>query len=82
MRHRSTVSLAEAKNKLSELLDRVSRGEEFIITRHKTEIARLVPIKRAPGAETAEAIASMRATRKGRRATLEEIREWRDEGRR
>jgi prevent-host-death family protein len=82
MGHRSTVSLAEAKNKLSELLDRVSRGEEFTITRHNTEIARLVPIKRPPGAEIADAIASMRATRKARRATLEEIQQWRNEGRR
>jgi prevent-host-death family protein len=30
----ATVGLAEAKNKLSELIDRVAHGEEFIITRH------------------------------------------------
>lgn len=76
------VPLAEAKNKLSELVDRVSRGEEFVITRHNAEIARLVPVSRAPRRDVGEAIAKMRATRKRRSATLAEIREWRNEGRR
>ncbi len=34
-----SVPLAEAKSKLSELIDRVSRGEEFVISRHDTAIA-------------------------------------------
>jgi prevent-host-death family protein len=76
-----SVPLAEAKNKLSELVDRVSRGEEFVITRHNAEIARLVPIKRPPRQNVGEAIARMRATRKRRRATLAEILEWKNEGR-
>jgi prevent-host-death family protein len=76
------VPLAEAKNKLSELVDRVSRGEEFVITRHNTEIARLVPVRRPPSRDIGEAIAKMRATRKRRSATVAEIREWRNEGRR
>lgn len=41
-----SIGLAEARNKLSELIDRVGRGEEFIITRHDAAIARLVPAKR------------------------------------
>jgi len=75
------VPLAEAKNKLSELVDRVSRGEEFVITRHNAEIARLVPVNR-PRRDLAEAIAKMRATRKRRHATVAEILEWKNEGRR
>ena len=77
-----SVPLAEAKNKLSELVDRVSRGEEFVITRHNAEIARLVPVDRAPRRDVAEAIARMRATRKRRHATLAEILQWKNEGRR
>lgn len=77
-----TVPLAEAKNKLSELVDRVSRGEEFVITRHNTEIARLVPVGRPPSRDIGEAIAKMRATRKRRSATVSEILQWRNEGRR
>lgn len=76
------VPLAEAKNKLSELVDRVGRGEEFVITRHNAQIARLVPVKRPPRQDIGEAIAKMRATRRRRNASLAEILEWRNEGRR
>ncbi|MGB6451213.1 MAG: type II toxin-antitoxin system prevent-host-death family antitoxin [Steroidobacteraceae bacterium] len=76
------VPLAEAKNKFSELVDRVSRGEEFVITRHNTEIARLVPVRRRPSRDIDEAISKMRATRKRRRATVAEILQWRSAGRR
>ena len=77
----TTVPLAEAKNKLSELVDRVSRGEEFIITRHDAEIARLVPAKRPSRADLGDAIAKMRAGRRKREASTDELRQWRDEGR-
>ena len=33
----------EAKTRFGELLDRVSRGEEVVITRHDRAVARLVP---------------------------------------
>ena len=38
----TTVGAFEAKTKLSELLDRVERGEEIVITRHGKPVARLV----------------------------------------
>jgi prevent-host-death family protein len=34
----------EAKNKLSEILQRVERGEEVVITRRGKPVAKLVPI--------------------------------------
>jgi prevent-host-death family protein len=37
------VGAFEAKTKLSELLDRVEKGEEITITRHGRVVARLVP---------------------------------------
>ena len=37
------VSLADAKNRLSELVDRVLDGEEFAVTRRGKPVARLVP---------------------------------------
>ena len=55
-----SVPLAEAKNKLSELVDRVSRGEEFVITRHNAEIARLVPVTGSNRRDVSGAIAKMR----------------------
>lgn len=82
MRNRSnSVPLAEAKSKLSELVDRVSRGEEFVITRHETEIARLVPVKRQSRDDVSEAIAKLRAGRSTRQASTDEIRAWTNEGR-
>lgn len=39
----STVTALEAKTRLGELLNRVARGEEVIITRHDKPVARLVP---------------------------------------
>ncbi|MSU49332.1 MAG: type II toxin-antitoxin system prevent-host-death family antitoxin [Opitutus sp.] len=37
-----TVGTFEAKNRFSELIDRVSRGGEVTITRHDKPVARLV----------------------------------------
>ncbi len=40
----STHSVAEAKNKLPELIDRALRGEGIVITRHGRPVAELRPI--------------------------------------
>ena len=77
-----SVPLAEAKNKLSGLVERVSRGEEFVITRHKAEVARLVPVGRPERRDLSAAIEKLRAGRKTRRATVEELGDWKREGRR
>ena len=39
----STVTAFEAKTRFGELLDRVARGEEVVITRHDKAVARMVP---------------------------------------
>jgi prevent-host-death family protein len=59
----ATVGLAEAKNKLSELIDRVANGEEITITRHDQAIARLVPALRPSHAEARRAVEALRAHR-------------------
>lgn len=41
--HSTTVGVFEAKNSLSELIERVGRGGEITITKHDTPVARLVP---------------------------------------
>lgn len=38
-----TVTTVEAKTRFEELLERVSKGEEVVITRHDKPIARLIP---------------------------------------
>jgi prevent-host-death family protein len=39
----ATVTAFEAKTRFGELLERVARGEEVVITRHDKPVARLVP---------------------------------------
>jgi prevent-host-death family protein len=39
----ATVTAFQAKTRFGELLDRVVRGEEIVITRHEKAVARLVP---------------------------------------
>ncbi len=39
----ATISAFDAKTRFGELLDRVARGEEIVITRHDKPVARIVP---------------------------------------
>ena len=39
----ASVTAFEAKTRFGELLDRVSKGEEVVITRHDKPVARLIP---------------------------------------
>jgi len=55
----SVVGAFEAKTKFSELLERVSRGEEITITRHEKPVARLVPVQRSSLADIHEAFQQM-----------------------
>ena len=60
------IALFEAKNRLSELINRVEAGEEIAITRRGKVVARLVPA--SPGAadqRALDAIADLRTSRKG-----------------
>ena len=61
------VSAFEAKTHFGELLDRVSRGEEVVITRHDKPVARLVP-------EGAQRLDDVRRTVAGLRELQQRIR--------
>lgn len=77
------IQATELKAKLAELLDEVERGQTLVVTRHGKPIARIMPDEEARRAESRRAIAEIRELRKGAgKATVEEILEWRDEGRR
>jgi prevent-host-death family protein len=45
-------SVAEAKNRLPELIDRALQGEDVVITRHGKPVAELKPIPKPPRAVT------------------------------
>lgn len=76
-----TVNLAQAKARLSELLDKVETGEEIVITRRGKAVAHLSPTagpkKPLPLQELAEFRAAMPRLR---RSSAELLREVRDEG--
>jgi prevent-host-death family protein len=83
----NSIGAYDAKTRLSELLDRVEKGEQIVITRHGRPVARLVP---EGGRDIAEAVAALdritarrkELARQGVRISQTEIRAWRDEGRR
>lgn len=60
----STIALFEAKNRLSELIDRVQAGEKFDITRRGKVVACLVAAQ-GDNADALQAVASLRVHRKG-----------------
>lgn len=52
----SSHSIAETKNRLSELVARAENGEEVVITRHGRPVAKISGVKPAPRPITQEAI--------------------------
>lgn len=76
------VQASEAKTHLPQLLDDVERGETIVITRHGQPVARLVPDEGRQKAAAREAVAAIKALRKGAgKITVEELLSMRDEGR-
>jgi prevent-host-death family protein len=82
------ISASDAKAIFGELLERVSRGEEVVITRHGRAVARLVPEGAQPLAERRHMVAGLHALQESIRrrsgATLanREVRSAIDKGRR
>ena len=80
----STHSVAEAKNRLSELIERALKGEGIVITRRGEPVVTLKPVRPPPRPITDADIEWLRARRVGRAmaktdaATL--VRQMRDEG--
>lgn len=52
----TTISVFEAKTRFGDLLERVSRGEEIVITKHQEPVARLVPEGRPALSEVRDAV--------------------------
>ena len=81
-----SLGIYEAKNRLSELVERVSAGEEFVITRHGRPVARLVaeepPVVDPKAVE--QVLAELRQLSKhfAPDVTIEELKRYVKEGRR
>jgi prevent-host-death family protein len=59
------IGAYEAKTHLPKLLERVEKGERFVITRHGRPIAELTPIADRDAARIRQAVGEMRSVRKG-----------------
>ena len=79
----ASIGAFEAKTHLSDLLDRVARGERITITRHGVPAALLVPVtETAPKLTHQEIVEGMRALRKRLKPGKMSVREMVNEGRR
>jgi prevent-host-death family protein len=78
----TTLGAFEAKNKFSELLERVGRGAEFTITKHDRPVARLVPASVPALKERKKAAAELRAMSERYSLKGLSVRALIDEGRR
>jgi prevent-host-death family protein len=76
-------SVADAKNNLSDLIDRALEGEGVVITRHGRPVVKLTPISPPPKQMTPDAVDSLVRQRVGRRMPRENavaaVRKLRDE---
>ena len=76
-------SIAEAKNRFSELIDLALKGEEVVITRHGQPVVEFRPVQASPGPVTEEALAWLRRHRGGPAAAtpaaVDLVRQMRDE---
>ena len=78
-----SIGAFDAKTKLSELLERVGKGESFVITRHGRPVARLVPVGGLDQERVDRAIARLREFHKDMpRVSLKELLDSRHEGHR
>ena len=80
----TSIGCIEAEQNLPVLLERVQRGEHFVITQKGAPVAQLIPIPPAPARQPIEEIiAQIKAARDSRpRVGSREIREMLEEGRR
>ena len=60
----ASVTAFEARIRFGQLLERVMRGEEVVITRHEKPVARLIPEGRASLASVRNTAAGLRALQK------------------
>ncbi len=73
------VGAYEAKTHLSQLLDRVARGERVVITKHGVPMAVLAPV--GPQTDPERVAAELRRFRKRRKLKPIRVRELIEEGR-
>ena len=77
-----SIGSYEAKTHLPALLERVTKGEEFVITKHGVPIARLVPMEQDRQRDVRTVIEELKKFRKGHTLGGLSVREMINQGRR
>ena len=78
--HRKSYSVAEAKTHMSEMLDRVEKGEKIVITRRGEPVVQLAPVKTAKAGIDFAKLRALRATMpKAKTSSAKLVRMMRDE---
>jgi prevent-host-death family protein len=77
----SEVGAFEAKTHLSELLERVQKGERFVITKHGRSVAALVPFRKRDPGKIRAAIENLKEFQKGHSLGGLSVREMIEAGR-
>lgn len=76
------IGAFEAKTHLSQLLERVAKGERFTIEKHGVPVASLEPVRTSKRESAVKVIAALKQFRVGHRIGNQSIREMIEEGRR
>jgi prevent-host-death family protein len=76
------IGAFEAKTHFASLLERAAQGEEIVITRHGTPVAKLSPVGGSNRERRREAIRRLKEFAKGQTLGDLTVRELRDQGRR
>ncbi|MFL5244682.1 MAG: type II toxin-antitoxin system Phd/YefM family antitoxin [Gemmataceae bacterium] len=81
----TAIGVYDAKTQLPKLLERVRRGERFVITKHGRPVAELIPAQNAEGPDVNQVIQQMQEWQERDGPTLGPdltIKELREQGRR
>ena len=73
----TTLATVEAKSHFSEVIDRASRGEEFVITKRGIPVVRIISIDdRSSGDKRKELLKNLRVFRQGKKTIREKGESW------
>jgi len=76
-----SIGAFDAKTHLSRILEEVTRGEHFIITKHGNPIAELKPVQKEVEFDWQHSMKYFSDRRKKIKATAKELTDWKNEGR-
>ncbi|MFH0924631.1 MAG: type II toxin-antitoxin system prevent-host-death family antitoxin [bacterium] len=77
-----TIGAYDAKTHLSEILDKVTEGEKYVITKHGVPVAQIIPMLPSGKVDPVLTIQKIKNFRKGKTLGKLKIKEMINEGRR